>query len=471
MHVFNGALFMKSFRIAGLLCLALVGASPSAVSIVRAQAVSPVDAAISFREETLAYTAGLQGYVYGYPAVDYLALMKAQTTPGARDHARVNSLFNFGKLMVPGEGFAGRAPNNDTIYFYGWLDLSGGPLVVSTPAVPDGRYHALTFADLYSEVQHTGSRVTGNNAHKVIIAGPGWKGKAPRGSHLIQLRTHHGFVLGRILATGPADEKAANELILKYRLEPLDRKSNLPVMPELPTADALRSLSFFHWLNVFLRDNPRLPGEEVLMAQLDQAGFGPGVRFDESRLTPAARRGLERAIADARKLIAEKRFTGERGWSRPSASAMGVYGFDYLQRAYIEQIGLLANLREESVYPTVFTDANGELLNGARSYRLRFPADRLPPVDAFWSLTAYDAAKVDFVPNEINRYSIGDRTSGLVRGADGSIEITISKTRPANVANWLPVGEGRFILTMRMYRPRAEVLDGRYVPPSIEVLP
>jgi hypothetical protein len=195
------------------------------------------------------------------------------------------------------------------------------------------------------------------------------------------------------------------------------------------------------------------------------------VRFDENRLSPAARRGLERAIADGRKLIVEKRFSREKGWTRPSLSAIGVYGFDYLQRAYIEHIGLLANQREESVYPTVFTDASGELLSGARSYRIRFPADKMPPVDAFWSLTVYDASKVDFVPNEINRYSIGDRTPGLVRGADGSIEITISRTRPANAANWLPVGEGRFILTMRMYRPRAEVLDGTYMPPAIEVLP
>ena len=57
-------------------------------------------------------------------------------------------------------------------------------------------------------------------------------------------------------------------------------------------------------------------------------------------------------------------------------------------------------------------DGDGDTLDGNQSYRLRF--QRTPPVDAFWSVTMYDLPEFYLVANPIDRYSIGDRTPGLV---------------------------------------------------------
>ena len=100
---------------------------------------------------------------------------------------------------------------------------------------------------------------------------------------------------------------------------------------------------------------------------------------------------------------------------------------------------------------------------------LRF--DETPPVDAFWSITMYDLPDFYLVANAIDRYSIGDRTPGLQRAADGSLTIVIQADEPDDPearANWLPAPPGRFRPLLRAYQPGAAILDGSYVIPAIE---
>ena len=208
------------------------------------------------------------------------------------------------------------------------------------------------------------------------------------------------------------------------------------------------------------------------MAQFDMAGFGPKSQFDPSVLSEGARKGLERAIVDGHKILSESpRAGGRKGWG-PIRELYGQYGFDYLRRATVEFNGLLGNLPEESTYPSLVADEMGNFLVGKKQYRLVFKADELPPVDAFWSLSAYDAQSIDLIPNPIARYSIGDRTKGLKRKSDGTIEILIQSSPPTDPdINWLPVGDRMFFLTLRMYQPRPAAFDGRYHLPALEVLP
>ena len=78
-----------------------------------------------------------------------------------------------------------------------------------------------------------------------------------------------------------------------------------------------------------------------------------------------------------------------------------------------------------------------------------------------------------FSDNPPHRYAIGDRTRGLKHNSDGSLDILIQKDAPAAdlAANWLPVPEsGRLQLTLRLYQPRAEILNGRFHFPALERL-
>jgi hypothetical protein len=127
--------------------------------------------------------------------------------------------------------------------------------------------------------------------------------------------------------------------------------------------------------------------------------------------------------------------------------------------------GLGANPPEESIYPNLQRDEHGEALNGARRYAVRFDADQLPPVDAFWSLSVYDTRGYQ-VENEIDRFALGDRDE-LLYELDGSLELVLAHVRPSKewVANWLPVPEGAFVVTMRLYLPQESALNGTWNPP------
>jgi hypothetical protein len=72
------------------------------------------------------------------------------------------------------------------------------------------------------------------------------------------------------------------------------------------------------------------------------------------------------------------------------------------------------------------------------------------------------------VANPIDRYSIGDRTPGVVIDPDGLITIRIQADDPGGdlSQNWLPAPRARFRPVMRLYQPRPDALaQGFDLPP------
>ncbi|MBQ6640456.1 MAG: DUF1214 domain-containing protein, partial [Saccharopolyspora sp.] len=140
---------------------------------------------------------------------------------------------------------------------------------------------------------------------------------------------------------------------------------------------------------------------------------------------------------------------------------------DHLLRAAEAHSQIFINPVAEALYPVCEVDSNGDLLDGsAHDYRLTFEAGSLPPVRAFWSLTAYHAKGL-LVANETGRYAISDRTTRLTYRPDGSLTIEISAARPDTTANRLPVPAGPFRLMLRLYRPTTTEWDP---PPVIPML-
>ena len=114
------------------------------------------------------------------------------------------------------------------------------------------------------------------------------------------------------------------------------------------------------------------------------------------------------------------------GWRIDTSG--GQYGQDYLRRALVAQVGWGENVPQEAVYPRATVASTGRDLDGATRYRIHFAPGQLPPVGAFWSLTLYGPDGF-FTANSLDRYAIGDRTPGLTRNPDGSLDLYVQHTR------------------------------------------
>jgi hypothetical protein len=88
------------------------------------------------------------------------------------------------------------------------------------------------------------------------------------------------------------------------------------------------------------------------------------------------------------------------------------------------------------------------------------------PVDAFWSISVYNA-KGYFEPNKENAYSLNNITAK--KGEDGSYTIQFGGAA-GDAPNWLPITPG-WNYTVRLYRPRKEILDGKWKFPEPQPLP
>lgn len=165
--------------------------------------------------------------------------------------------------------------------------------------------------------------------------------------------------------------------------------------------------------------------------------------------------------------VARAETTTVNGWS--AIRKAGRPGNGLLVRAALQKALPVVNVFEEAAYWTATRDGDGNRLSGGRAYSIHFPAGRLPPNDAFWSLTATDTVGYQ-VSSPAGRSSV-DSHSGLVTNADGSVDILLQPHPPSGAAqNWLPTPPGRFKLMLRAYLPGAAIVNGDYqVPPVVKV--
>jgi hypothetical protein len=435
--------------------------------------------------QALARAIGLSAFVFGYPLIESMRTCRLQTDceslrapVDALHHIRHPSTDRDRDIVTPA---------NDLLYTTAWIHLADGPRLLTVPATArhPGRYFVLALYDAWTEnFENLGPRNCQPEGETVLLLGP--DGEVPaelQGHRVVRCPTNLVWLIARILIGDEADGPAARALQDEIALAPalgmgrgsrplaVERWVGAPVdaMDEAweqkrPAAEV--APRFFTSLCHALSDTHARSEDAGLLAWLGQAGLVPSPQFQWDALDPAQRTGLVEGFAEAVYLVATAaRSRHMRPWVL--ASRAGVYGNDYLVRALTAYIGLGALATGEALYGAGHFDARHEPLTGERSYRLSFAPGELPPAEAFWSVTLYNADRFLY-PNAFGRHSIGDRTPGLRMEADGALEIDFSHQPPVDTRNWLPTPSGRFYLILRLYHPREGVRSWRI--PALEAL-
>jgi hypothetical protein len=433
---------------------------------------------------------GAEAYLYGYP----LVIMDVTRESTLQSIGAENQLHRV--RQFPDARFKDVVrPNVDTLYTTAFIDMDKGPWVFEM-APNDLRYEVMPFMDAWTNVfAAPGTRSTGQGGGRFLLAGPKWKGEVPEGLQLLRAPTRMVWLIGRTQTNGIADYPVVHRLQDQLRLLPLadwhtqlslpaalaqagnsaalESKPQVDGVKPVPPIQQMRTMDtevFFQRLTRLMVDNPPSVADAPMLLKMARIGLRPGQtvqwgaldRWSVSLGRWIADRKVEKELAQPRELV--------RGWATPP-SQIGQYGTHYNIRAAVAMVGLGANLPADALYPNAKVDNNGDALNGKHRYRLHFAASQLPPVKAFWSVTAY--GKDDFfIDNPMQRYALGNRDA-LVFNADGSLDLWLQAEMPeaAKKANWLPVPANEpFLLNARLYWPKPEALDGRWGMPAVERL-
>jgi hypothetical protein len=428
-------------------------------------------------------------YIYGYPLVTLEMTRRVTTNTtapvglrapmGQFAHAREYPAITY--RDIPGA-------NADTLYSSAWLDLAKEPYVLKIPDA-EGRYFMIPMLDGWSDVfQAPGTRTTGDKAQTYVITGPHWKGELPKGVTVYKSATNMVWIVGRTYTTGTEqDYEKVHSFQDKLSLIPMSAYGkqytppNGKVDPDIdmktPTKDQVIKMdaaAYFKLLATLMKDNPPTPSDAPMVAQMAKIGLVPGKDWDIGTLDPAIAQEAATApkIALA-KMVAYAPNAGKivNGWQITMPT--GVYGTDYLRRAFINFLGPGWNLPEDAIYLTGRVDGEGKTLSGAHQYVVHFAKGEQPPVKGFWSLTMYDPEGF-FVANPLDRINLSQQSKFNLNG-DGSLDLYIQKDSPGKdrEANWLPSPEGDFALFLRLYWPTEKapsILDGSWMPPPVRAV-
>jgi hypothetical protein len=144
-----------------------------------------------------------------------------------------------------------------------------------------------------------------------------------------------------------------------------------------------------------------------------------------------------------------------------SISSVGMFGargeVDPVKHLIGTAVGWGGNPDKDAVYVLVVPPNN----DGKTAYKLTVPAD--VPVDGFWSISLYNE-KGYFEKNDFDAYSLNNVIAK--KAADGSVNIRFGGDSKS-ADNYLPIMPG-WNYTVRLYRPRKEILDGTWKFPEAQ---
>lgn len=422
-----------------------------------------------------------EAYIFAYPLVETVVYGRSETNTveAGSEQAPYNQFAHNRNVWQPQEHKPG-GPNMDVVYSMVSLDLKEDALIFHKPQTD--RFYTFLILDAYGTFRTligTGG-LGGEKTGDYLIAGPGFSQETPAGVTRIDIPTRFASGLLRIQTYGGQDVEKVHALQKTTTIRPLSQSAGNGELPKgvfrpeyaYSSYEKMQTMGieeFFSIFNEAMEENPILPEDLEAYERYKNYQIGAGKHFATADFGDPAL--IEKIEAIPSSILWKKERKDVRnGWSFADAD-IALPGEDYFQRAYNIHWGPGANPAVASLYPMAAVDRVGNALTGANAYVIHFEKGEIPPVKkyGYWSITPYTLQDLYLIENDAGIYKVGSETA-LRYNEDGSLDLYIQREEvaPELRSNWLPVGEGAFLLLLRLYIPEECAINGAWKPPFIE---
>ena len=473
----------------------------------------------------LDFTHALNAFLNGFPGASTQALRKGLHEAGAED----NAILIFSELMDSNSLFL--TANADTVYFIGFVDLSSGPMVVETPPKALALFDDMWFQWIVDFGLPGPDRGEGG---RYLLVPPGYEGSLPdSGLHVRHSRTMRAILLGRsFINENPGMDPAPTVELIKRTtkiypyaqggfgtsiatlLEGQVRRDPPVEIPEtvfveasgkafntIPPTDS----GLYELLNELVQEQPAGSTEIELTGELAAIGIVKGKPFaPDDRMRRVLAEAAVVGTATSRALLFDPRasegfaYYDGSAWENP----MWVGGYDFETppplvteegikpfpptgvRALHSRVAWFYGytgvtpamcMRLTGVgsqYVFAFRDADGNRLDGGKTYQVTLPPDI--PAARFWSITLYDTETRSMLQTPQRFPRAGSQsypTPAATANGDGSTTITFGPDRPSDSpeGNWIQTTESKgWFPILRLYSPLQPFFDKTWRPSEIE---
>lgn len=448
-------------------------------------------------QDELLFQRAVQSYLWALPALSMYAMQEGSQAKFGKGYnvlpiwkERLNA-----KTLVT-------TPNSDVIYAMGYLDLKAdGPMVIEAPPGLQGILDDFFQRPICSERPIEGRQWCGDvglpgpdhgKGGKYLVLPPDYQGDIPEGYLTYRSRTYGVFVFWRGFFKDPQLLAAPVKVMEQTRIYPLGQQASAKPM-QFPNASAVAlnllyptDGSAFDMLDRFIQHEYVDPQDMEMRGMLAALGIAKGRKFapdahSRELLDQAAKTAsrIGQALAHMpQSLVPNATWYADRQWLNvfPGNATFTADSFNYIDsrtnfftHAYSTSPGMALSMEKVGAkYPVAFTDAKGDFLTGANSYKLRLPKG--VPAALFWSVTAYDSLSSAGLDNGQPFPSI-NRMDKPASNADGSIDIHFGPESPGAGKNWIRTlpGQGFFVI-LRLYGPTKPFFDKSWKPSDLEKL-
>lgn len=379
-------------------------------------------------------------------------------------------------------------PNTQTATLWACMYLTDGPLVVE---IPPGVLGLAMDAWMNYIVDMGLAGPDKGQGGKYLFLPPGYEGAVPDGYWVNRPQTYNvwyglrGFTVNGY--TGPAVAAFKEH----FRVYPLAQAAKPPETKFINGSglyfNTIHSVTFefYKEINTVIQAEPAESADTEILGLLASIGIVKGQPFNpDERMKKILTEAAAVGIATARAISFRARdddfyfYPGESAWF--TAFVGGSHEFiqnnvrllDARTCFFYMATGITPAMSAKMVgagsqYAAATVDANGDYLDGSKTYQLHLPPDI--PVKTFWSLIPYDTQTRSVLQTDQRDTALSSETGTVQTNPDGSVDVYFGPQAPVGKeSNWIQTvpGKGWFTI-LRLYSPLEPWFDKTWRPGEI----